>query len=44
MQRETNYDKFPIFTVRRCESESWESWTRIMERLEVFEMILCLVE
>jgi mannose-6-phosphate isomerase class I len=33
MQRKTNYEKFPIFTVSRCGSESWEGWPRILERL-----------
>jgi len=36
MQRETNYEKFPIFTVSPCGSESWEGWPRILERLEAF--------
>ena len=35
-QRETNYEKFPIFTVNRCGSESWEGWPKILERLEAF--------
>jgi mannose-6-phosphate isomerase class I len=34
MQRETNYDRFPIFAVSGCESESWEGWSRILERLK----------
>ena len=36
MRRESNYDKFPIFTVSRCGSGSWEGWPRILERLEAF--------
>ena len=36
MQRETNYEKFPTFTVNRCGSESWEGWPKILERLEAF--------
>jgi hypothetical protein len=36
MQRESNYEKFPIFTVSGCGSESWEGWPRILERLEAF--------
>jgi mannose-6-phosphate isomerase class I len=34
MQRKANYEKFPIFTVSRCASESWEGWPRILERLK----------
>src|SRR5579863_5917590 len=34
MQRETNYEKFPTFTVSRCRSESWEGWPNILERLK----------
>jgi mannose-6-phosphate isomerase class I len=33
MQRQTNYEKFPIFRVNRCGSESWEGWPKILERL-----------
>src|SRR5579859_2057491 len=36
MQRETNYDKFPIFRVNPCGSDSWEGWPRILERLGAF--------
>src|SRR5258708_1220994 len=36
MQRQTNYEKFPIFTVSRCRSESWEGWPNILERLTAF--------
>jgi hypothetical protein len=36
MQRKTNYEKSPIFTVSRCGSESWEGWPRILERLKAF--------
>src|SRR5579863_311667 len=36
MRRKTNYDKFPVFTVSRCGSESWEGWPRILERLKDF--------
>ena len=36
MQRESNYDRFPVFTVNMCESESWEGWPKILERLEAF--------
>jgi mannose-6-phosphate isomerase class I len=36
MQRKTNYEKFPIFTVSQCGSESWEGWHRILERLKTF--------
>ncbi len=34
MQRETNYEKFPIFTVSPYGSESWEGWPRILKRLD----------
>ena len=34
MQRETNYEKFPIFSVSGYGSESWEGWPRILERLK----------
>src|SRR5271154_868031 len=34
MRRETNYERFPICTVRG--SESWEGWRRILERLNAF--------
>src|SRR6266536_3342454 len=34
MRRETNYEKFPIFTVSGCRSESWEGWPKILERLK----------
>jgi hypothetical protein len=36
MQRETNYEKFPICRVSGCESETWEGWPRILERLKAF--------
>jgi hypothetical protein len=36
MQRETNYEKFPICRVSGCESETWEGWPRILERLRAF--------
>ncbi len=36
MQRESNYDKFPTFKVSGCESECWEGWPRILERLKAF--------
>src|SRR5216684_1593381 len=36
MQRETNYEKFPTFAVSGCESERWEGWPRILERLKAF--------
>src|ERR1700741_4530329 len=36
MRRESNYEKFPIFTVSRCGSGSWEGWPRILERLQAF--------
>ena len=36
MLRETNYDKFPIFTVSGYGSECWEGWPRILERLAAF--------
>ena len=36
MQRKTNYEKFPVSTVSRCRSESWEGWPRILERLKPF--------
>src|SRR5580700_731628 len=36
MQRESNYEKFPTFTVSGCESERWEGWPRILERLKAF--------
>jgi len=36
MQRETNYEKFPTFTVSECGSESWEGWLRILEQLKSF--------
>jgi hypothetical protein len=36
MRRETNYERFPICTVSRCGSESWEGWHRILERLNAF--------
>ena len=36
MQRETNYQKFPILKVSGCGSESWEGWPKILERLEAF--------
>src|ERR1700730_13859497 len=36
MRRESNYEKFPIFTVSRCGSESWEGWPSILERVGAF--------
>jgi mannose-6-phosphate isomerase class I len=36
MQRETNYDKFPVCKVSGWESESWVGWPRILERLKGF--------
>src|ERR1700730_7594278 len=36
MQRETNYEKFPICRVSGFESETWEGWPRILERLKAF--------
>ena len=36
MQRETNYEKFPIFRVSPCGSESWEGWSGSLERLGAF--------
>jgi hypothetical protein len=36
MQRETNYEKFPIFEASRCRSEIWEGWAGILERLSAF--------
>ena len=36
MQRESNYDKFPTFKVSGCESECWEGWPRVLERLKAF--------
>jgi mannose-6-phosphate isomerase class I len=36
MQRKPNYDKFPTFIVSGCESESWEGWPKILERLKAF--------
>ena len=35
-QRRTNYERFPTFRVGGCESESWEGWPRILERLRAF--------
>jgi len=44
MQRESNYDKFPTFRVSGCESECWEGWPRILERLKAFGMSeLCTI-
>jgi mannose-6-phosphate isomerase class I len=37
MQRESNYEKFPLLTMSRCRSESWEGWPNILERLKAFE-------
>jgi len=34
MQRETNYEKFPLFRASRCGSESWDGWPKILERLK----------
>jgi mannose-6-phosphate isomerase class I len=34
MRRETNYERFPVFEVSPCKSESWEGWPRIVERLQ----------
>jgi mannose-6-phosphate isomerase class I len=36
MRRETNYERFPICTVSGRESESWEGWHRILQRLNAF--------
>src|SRR5271167_39668 len=36
MRQETNYERFPIFTVSRISSESWEGWHKIVERLNAF--------
>ena len=36
MQRQSNYDKFPTFKVSGCQSECWEGWPRILERLKAF--------
>jgi len=36
MHRESNYEKFPIFTVSRCRSETWEGWPDILDRLKAF--------
>src|ERR1700739_2097026 len=36
MQRETNYEKYPICRVSGWESETWEGWPRILERLKAF--------
>jgi mannose-6-phosphate isomerase class I len=36
MQRESNYDRFPTFRVSGCESECWEGWPRILDRLKAF--------
>jgi hypothetical protein len=36
MLRESKYDKFPVFTVSGHESESWEGWPKILERLAAF--------
>src|ERR1700758_2989829 len=33
MQRKTNYERFPVCKVSGWESESWEGWPRILERL-----------
>ena len=33
MERKTNYDKFPVTRICGYESESWEGWPRILERL-----------
>ena len=33
MQRKSNYEKFPIFTVSECRSDRWVGWPRILERL-----------
>ena len=34
--RNHNYDKFPIFRANGSESESWEGWPKILERLKAF--------
>jgi len=31
MRRETNYERFPVFEVSPCKSESSEGWTRIVD-------------
>jgi len=36
VRRETNYERFPVFEVSPCKSESWEGWPRIVERLQAF--------
>jgi len=36
IRRETNYERFPVFEVSPCKSESWEGWPRILERLQAF--------
>jgi mannose-6-phosphate isomerase class I len=36
MQRETNYEKFPVFTVNRRGQECWEGWPKVLERLDAF--------
>ena len=36
MQRETNYEKSPVCKVSGWESEIWEGWPRILERLRAF--------
>src|SRR5580658_9066277 len=33
MERQTNYDKFPVIRICGYESESWEGWPRILEQL-----------
>jgi mannose-6-phosphate isomerase class I len=36
MQRKSNYDKFPIHTVRTSGDDCWESWPLILDRLRAF--------
>ena len=36
MEREMNYDKFPVVRICGYESESWESWPRILKQLRTF--------
>jgi hypothetical protein len=36
MQRKPNYERFPVCRVSGWESETWEGWPRILERLKAF--------
>jgi mannose-6-phosphate isomerase class I len=36
MERQTNYDKFPVIKICGYESESWEGWPRILEQLRTY--------